>query len=361
MYYNYIFSFYAFLLSVYNYIPLFLRECDTVAKRITAIIAAAVLVLSLVMAASADFGDYGGSYDFGGGGSFDYGGSSFDFGDSYDYDSYDYGGSYDDSYDDSYDYGNYGGGYVSAPVVTASSALSGIFSVFKYLFIAAVIVIIIIIIKKSKSKGSSGRKIMPGAVATNPASLRRVSEYTALDPAFSDTAFTEKLSNMYVRFQNAWQEKDMEPLRPYLTDALYAQCNTQLDAYRRNRQTNRVERIAVLGADIVGWKQEGGNDVMVARLRTRIVDYVVDDATGNIVRGSNTAEKFMEYEWTLVRSSGQVTTADSGTKAQNCPNCGAAIDINRTAVCEYCGSVLTTDTFDWAVSEIKALSQRTAQ
>lgn len=328
------------------------------AKRITAIVAAAVLVLSLVMAVAADFGDYGGSYDFGGGGSYDFGGSSsFDFGDSYDYD-------YDTDDYETYDYdsGSYGGGNVYyAPVVSTSTVSSGIFSVLKYLFIAVVIVIVIIIIKKSKGKGSSGRKIMPGAVATNPASLRRVSEYTALDPAFSDTAFTEKLSNMYVRFQNAWQEKDMDPLRPYLTDALYAQCNSQLDAYRRNRQTNRIERIAVLGADLVGWKQEGGNDVMVARLRTRIVDYVVDDATGNIVRGSNSAEKFMEYEWTLVRSSGQVTSADSGTKAQNCPNCGATVDINRTAVCEYCGSVLTTDTFDWAVSEIKALSQRTAQ
>ena len=42
-----------------------------------------------------------------------------------------------------------------------------------------------------------------------------------------------------------------------------------------------------------------------------------------------------------------------------CPHCGAPIDVNHTAVCEYCGSVLTTDTFDWAVREIKGLSQRT--
>ena len=38
---------------------------------------------------------------------------------------------------------------------------------------------------------------------------------------------------------------------------------------------------------------------------------------------------------------------------------GAHIDINHSAVCEYCDSVLTTDTFDWVVTNIKGLSQRT--
>ena len=68
----------------------------------------------------------------------------------------------------------------------------------------------------------------------------------------------------------------------------------------------------------------------------------------------------MEYEWDLVRTSGTLTGVSSGTTAQNCPQCGAPIDINRTAQCEYCGCILTSDTFDWVVSEIKGISQRTS-
>ena len=41
-----------------------------------------------------------------------------------------------------------------------------------------------------------------------------------------------------------------------------------------------------------------------------------------------------------------------------CPYCGAHVDINHSAVCEYCNSVLTTDSFDWAVSNIKGIAQR---
>lgn len=295
------------------------------------------------MAAHADFGDYGGDSDYG-----DFGG--FDSGDDYDFD---FGEDDNDDRDNNIYYFGGSGGSDSGSGQSDGSIIGTI------LFVAIVALVIFAIVR-SKKKGGKGR-VMPGAAATDPSTLRPVQEYLALDPSFSETQFREKLSNMYVQFQNAWQGKDMEALRPYLTDAFYNKCDRQLDAYRKNKQTNRIERISVLGVDLVGWKQEAGMDTMVARLRTRIVDYVVDDATGNVVRGSNTAEKFMEYEWDLMRSSGLTTAsaASGGTTAQSCPHCGATIDINHTAKCPFCDSILTTDTFDWAVSEIKGLAQRT--
>ena len=305
-------------------------------KKLFAVCLCVLLVLGAVcMAAHADFGDYGGDYDFGG--DYDSGGYDYDFGDDDDD-----GGGY-------YYYGG-SGGSGSDSGSGGSSILGGV--------VVAAIIILIVYMSKRKKGGASG-PVMPGAQATDPSTLRSVSEYPALDPQFSEAAFREKLSNMYVQFQNAWQDKDLTPLRPYLTDAFFNKCDRQLDAYRKNRQTNRIDHPSVLGVELVGWKQEAGVDVMVARLRTRIVDYVVDDATGNVVRGSNTAEKFMEYEWDLVRTSGQTTGESTGTTVQSCPHCGAPIDVNHTAVCEYCGSVLTTDTFDWAVRDIKGLSQRT--
>jgi hypothetical protein len=303
-------------------------------KKLFAVLLSVLLVCSAVcVLAHADFGDYGGDYDFGGGGDYDSGGYDFDFGDDDDRGGgyYFIGGS-DDSSDS-------GGGFLGGVILVA--------------------VIILIVFLYMRKKSGNNAPVMPGAQATDASTLRSVSEYPALDPQFSEAAFREKLSNLYVQFQNAWQAKDLTPLRPYLTDAFFNKCDRQLDGYRQNRQTNRIDRPSVLGVELVGWKQEAGVDVMVARLRTRIVDYVVDDATGNVVRGSNTAEKFMEYEWDLVRTSGQISDQSTGTTVQSCPHCGAPIDVNHTAVCEYCGSVLTTDTFDWAVREIKGLSQRT--
>lgn len=311
----------------------------------------------------ADFGDFGGDSDYG----YDGGGYDYDSGNDYDYD---YGND-DDDYDNDYDNGGfYFGGFGSGYDTGGSGGSTGGSSEFReegndtFAIIVGIILIAIIVFFVLKKAGIIGGKhnsgpIMPGAQRTDRSTLSPISDYTQLDPGFSDSEFKEKLANMYVQFQNAWQEKNMESLRPYLTDAFYAQCDRQLDNYRQNHQTNKIERISVLGVDLDGWKQENGLDIMIATVRTRIVDYVVDDNTGNIVRGSNTAEKFMTYEWTVERTSGQTTESIDGTKVQSCPHCGATININHTAVCEYCGSVLTSDTFNWAVSTIKGIMQRT--
>lgn len=273
------------------------------------------------------------------------------------------------------DYGDWGGsddhdGGSSSSGDGLGSLIWWLFKVVYDLFgVPGVIVLLLIfaiiyIVRKNQKKGNGGgttvqKPVSPGGQRTDRSTLRPIHTYYEVDPQFDDNAFKEKLSNLYVQFQNAWQDKNMESLRPYLTDAMYAQFDRQLDAYRRNHQTNYIERIAVLSVELAGWKQESGKDTVIAELRTRIVDYVMDDNTGTIIRGSNTQEKFMTYEWTLVRTSGQVTGQSSGMTGQSCPYCGAHIDINHTAVCEYCGSVLTTDTFDWVVSNIKGISQRT--
>ena len=129
------------------------------------------------------------------------------------------------------------------------------------------------------------------------------------------------------------------------------------DTVREKRQTALSEFPCLAFVSSAG-KQENGKDVMIARLDTRIVDYVVDDRTGAIHRGSCKTEKFMTYEWSLVRTTGVVTGTIKGTSGQTCPYCGAHVDINHSAVCEYCNSVLTTDSFDWAVSNIKGIAQR---
>lgn len=325
-------------------------------KNIKSIFIASALILTMIFSvtAHADFGNYAGDYDYGGGfDSYDYGGN-----DSYDYGDYDS----DDSYDDDYAGGHF---YIGdnnnngSGDTTASSQSSPLGIIFAALFI---ILFIVVVICGKKQKGAAKRiNVMPGATPTNITSLRKTSEYLSLDPEFSESELKEKVANMYVQFQNAWQKKDMQELRPYLTENLYAQCERQLQELKRNKQTNRIERIAVLDVNPVGWMQQDGNDIMVVRLRTRIVDYVVDDATDNIIRGSNTAEKFMEYEWSLARTSGKTTADFNGTEAHSCPNCGAPLELNKSAKCEYCGSIIESDTFNWAVREIKGISQRTAQ
>lgn len=301
-------------------------------KAILVLIFALSLCLCLFpVATSADFGDFSGDSDYGS----DW--SSSDW--SSDSSSWDSGSSWSssDSYSTSSD-GDSDAGFLPTVIVFA------------------VIVLIGVVMSRSKTKNKS---VPEGATRTAQESLRPMNEYVQLDPKFDATAFGEKLGNLYVQMQNCWQAKNIESVRPYFTDALYQQMDRQLDALRRNGYTNYVERISVLGVNLRGFRQSDGEDHIIAEIRTRIVDYTLNDKTGELVKGDKKKEKFLTYEWELTRASGRTTGAAEEMTVVNCPNCGAPLSINATAKCPYCDSVVTVDAHDWAISAIRGIAQRT--
>ena len=295
-------------------------------KILTVLLIAVAVLITLSLPFSADLGDYSGGSDYG-----DWGSSS-DYSSSYDYDS-DYSGI-------PFVFGGGGGDFGIVILIVAA-------------------IIIFIMIKNKKSGGSTG-PVAPGATGVDRSTLKPMSALKEEDPMFSDTNFKEKLSNLYVQMQNCCTAKDIEPLRPYLTDNLYNQFNRQIEMLKQTNRTNRIDRIAVLEVELLGYTDDSVNDTVYAQLKTRITDYIIDDKTGAVVSGSNTAEKFMVYEWALIRSKGKKTDASVESKIVNCPNCGAPVNLNHTAKCEYCGTVIASADFDWTLTSVKGISQRTS-
>lgn len=320
--------------------------------RIFSLLLVFLMLLGASSVALADAGSFAGDSDYGGG---------WDSGS-------DWGSSDWESSDWDSDWGSDSSTYYSDNGSDSGGSLDSLGYIL--LFVAAVVVYFIIKNRNNKNGGNGGSG---GSTGANPASNgprpqggaptnKPTVDPKALkqkDPNFSEQALLEKVSNAYVQMQNCWQDKKWEPMRPLMTDALYSQFDRQLEALKRNGQTNYVERISVLGARIVGYYQDKVNDNLVVELRTRIVDYTVNDATGAVVSGSKTAEKFMTYEWTLIRSLEHGTKEKDDLTGLHCPNCGAPLDVNHSAKCEYCGQVITVDDYDWVISQIKGISQVT--
>ena len=298
--------------------------------RFVCILLVLMVLFALPMFSLADAGFSAGDSDYGGS---DWGGS--DWGSS-SYDSYDSSGGYwvSDGSDDS------GGGFS----------------------IVIIIVVIVIVLLSKFRKGMNTGAQNAGTVTAAPsrAGLMPVSKLLETDPEFSENELKEKISNLYIKLQRAWQDKKWDAMRAYLTDQLYNQFGRQLDELIRNKRTNYVERITVLGVELKGVAQDEVNDTIVARVKTRIVDYTLDDATGAVVSGSKTRELFMEYEWTLIRSRGAKTEHSDHAETVHCANCGAPLEISYSAKCEYCGAVTMNSQYDWVVSSINGISQRSS-
>lgn len=324
-------------------------------SRLLSIFLIAFLLLGVNTVVLADAGNFAGDSDYGG--SWDSGSdwdSSFDWDSDWDSDDWSSSSSSSVYYDDDGgDISGIGGGCCFVVIV--------------------VVVLIIVFSRKNKGGGSggsgnrsNGNRSTGSAQNFTPQGGQATSKATVdpkalkeKDPNFSEQELLEKVSNAYMQMQNCWQDKKWEPMRALMTDALYSQFERQLDALKRNGQTNYIERISVLGARIVGYYADNVNDNLVIELRTRIVDYTINDADGQLVSGSKTAEKFLTYEWTLIRSVDKTTGDKEAVCDLHCPNCGAPLSVNHSAQCEYCGQVITVDDYDWVISAIRGISQVT--
>ena len=274
----------------------------------------------------------------------------------------DYGSDYgsDSGWDSGSDYGS-GGGFYFFPMGSSGSGESdGGFGSLLF-WVVLILIVIMILSRKNRHPSTPHAGAAAGAARTPDSQLTPMSEYAALDPNFSVSDMQEKLSNIYVQMQNGCTARNIESLRPYFTDALYQQFDRQIKSLIASHRINRVDRIAVLDVVLRGWFQEGGDDHLVALLKTRITDYIVDEDTGKVISGSDTAEKFMTYEWDLSRPTGTVTEQAGEVTERHCPNCGAPLSVNESAKCPYCDTVLTFQDHDWTIYAVKGIAQRTVQ
>ena len=247
-------------------------------RKLLALLLCLGLLTCLICAVSADAGDFGGDSDFGGGG--------------------DWGGG-DDGWDS--DWGNDSdSGGSTRTIVVGDGTGDAIIVIYGVILVA---VLLFVAYRSTKKKGGAGRASGVRTVSPIP-SLRPMEEYRAIDPAFDPGALVQKLSNFYIQFQQCWQQKNIESLRPFFTDPYYAQMDRQLSRYRTEGKTNYVDRPSVLGIELTGFVQSGGNDHVYATVKTRIVDYTLNDADGKLLSGSKTAEKFMTYRYHLIRPTG---------------------------------------------------------
>jgi len=126
-----------------------------------------------------------------------------------------------------------------------------------------------------------------------------------LDPGFDEAAFRELCTDRFFQIQAAWMRQDADKLRPLLTEEMQGVFGTQIDAATAKRQSNKLENITVRSVELTEVWQEAGQEYITVRLLANLLDYTVDDTTGQIVDGSDSAPVKFEEFWTWVRPVGR--------------------------------------------------------
>lgn len=126
-----------------------------------------------------------------------------------------------------------------------------------------------------------------------------------MDPGFDEGAFRELCTDRFFQIQAAWMRRDGDKLRPLLTEEMQAVFAKQIEAAKAKRQINTLENITVRSVELTEAWQEQGQDYITVRLLANLLDYTVDETTGKVVDGSDSAPVKFEEFWTWVRPVGR--------------------------------------------------------
>ena len=290
-----------------------------------------IAVLLLVIWPAVVFGRAGGGGGFhggGGGGGFGGGHSSGGFG---------------------------GGGVYSSHSGGGSNDSAGII----VLVVVVIIVVVIVIAAAKQGKASFQERVIRdwGERRDVESHAEAVQTIEASDPAFNREAFTARMRRAFDLIQQAWSAQDLSRVRAFISDGVHERFSLQfqeqkLMGYRNFTLLKGIHRALIVDAEF----DEVFETVTIV-FEASVTDYRESLAIGQKIAGSDGPPRFTEY-WSFLRRRGAKTLRDHpGLVEGNCPNCGAAIELNQNANCAHCGAVLRSGEHDWVLSEITQESE----
>lgn len=311
-------------------------------KGIAVLFVMTVMVFSFSSNAKAGFGDFN-DYDSGG---------SWDSGSDWDYDS-DWGSSDYSWSSDSYDSESGGTSFCSVAIIV---------------LIIIVIGIICYARENTKNKNNNNstqqattqrpqqRVQKPMAAAPADRTIEISNQIKQRDPLFAANDFLSFAQDVYMDIQDAWEKRNLEPVRAVLHQNLYQQTEKQIRKKIADGIVNHLERISVNKSYLMDYNKDEKYEYLHVYLAASMIDYQVKEATGQILYGDKTTRWNMQYKMTFMRSVDCLTKdAKDKEKGLVCPNCGAPLTGTSFGKCEYCGSIVTTGAYDWVLSGFTAI------
>jgi predicted lipid-binding transport protein (Tim44 family)/uncharacterized tellurite resistance protein B-like protein len=131
----------------------------------------------------------------------------------------------------------------------------------------------------------------------------------------------------------------------------------QFEEQRAEGYRDHMDQIRVDDVEVAGLSSTGLFDEISMRIEAAASDWRESLADHRRISGSTAVEPFVEV-WTFVRRRGATTQESKpGLIEGNCPNCGAAVEMNQSANCTHCKALLRSGQYDWVLTEITQQSE----
>jgi predicted lipid-binding transport protein (Tim44 family) len=146
--------------------------------------------------------------------------------------------------------------------------------------------------------------VTPGAHGGEAQLGTGIGHIRQMDAGFDPEGLTEWARTFFLNVQSCVALRDVGMIRDRLTPEMYNVLQNQCRELRSARRTNYVDKVSLDGSPMTEAWQEGGHDFVTVSFTGTMLDYTVEDATGDVVEGSKTDTQNLEESWTFTRPVG---------------------------------------------------------
>lgn len=126
----------------------------------------------------------------------------------------------------------------------------------------------------------------------------------AADPGFDADYFMEVASDVFFKVQAGWMRRDLSSYGHLLGEQLAAEYEKQFAEMKAKGEINKLENISIRNVKMVDAGSENGEDFVTVLFTANLLDYTVNDKTGDLISGSMTEPVKFAEEWSWARPSG---------------------------------------------------------
>jgi predicted lipid-binding transport protein (Tim44 family) len=126
-----------------------------------------------------------------------------------------------------------------------------------------------------------------------------VKEIWTVDQDFDPEAFKETAQDLFFKIQAGWTRRDTSVLKPFVGNHLLDEYSQHFEEMKKNGHFDRIENIAVRKIDLINAGVQQGEIFVTVRFTANLLDYTVDEKSGDVVKGDPENPVKFEEDWTF--------------------------------------------------------------
>lgn len=155
------------------------------------------------------------------------------------------------------------------------------------------------------NSSDTGSSFSPPPPPLEKSSLEQgLEQIQVADPSFDAAYFVEVASDVFFKVQAGWMRRDISSYRHLLGEQLALEYVSQFQEMESKGELNKLENISIRNVEVVAAGSENGEDFVSVLFTANLLDYTVDDTSGDLISGSMTEPVKFAEEWSWARPLG---------------------------------------------------------